>query len=101
MHNVFVPNSTKPVTLVQVGDIVAIDQGPVKVTHVSLPYLTTLPVELDKSTDPKRVISITGKGVFWTEVEHESCFLYRDDNHIGTYSGSPKAFEAQLVTDEC
>ena len=100
-RNIFVPNGTKPVTEVDVGDIVLLGQQLCVVTEVSEPYSTTLPMDFDRSTDPKTAIVITGQSIFWPDIKYGPPFVYHDDNMIGTCSGVPELYEGDLVSNEC
>ena len=101
-RSIFVPNGTKPVTEVEMGDIVLLGQQLCIVTKVSEPYSTRLPMDYDMSTDPKRAVVITGQSIFWPDIEYAPPFVRDDHNMIGTFSGVPEPlYEGDLVSDNC
>ena len=101
-RNIFVPNSTKPVTEVEMGDIVLLGQQLCIVTNVPEAYSTTLPVDFDLSTDPKMTVVITGQSIFWPDIEYAPPFVHHDNNMIGTFSGVPELlYEGDLVSNRC
>lgn len=99
-RNIFVPNGNKPVTDVEMGDIVFLGQQLCVVTNVSEPYSTTLPMDFDKFSDPKTAIVITGQSIFWPDIEYAPSFDHHDDNMIGTFSGVPEMYEGDLVSND-
>lgn len=85
-------------TDIQARDIVFLGKQLCVVIEISKPYSTTLPLDFDKSTNPKVAIVITGQSIFWPKVKYESPFVYDHDNEIGTFSGVPKVYRGDLVS---
>ena len=84
-------------TDVDAEDIVVLHRQLCIVTEVSDPFSTSLPLDSDKSANSKVAITITGWSILWPKIKYEGCFLYHDDNRIGTFSGTPKLYEVDLV----
>ena len=99
-YDIFVPNGAKPVTEVEVEDIVLLGQQPCIVTEISEPYSSTAPMDFDKSTKPKTAIVITGQSIFWPKIKYAPPFVYHDDNKIATFSGAPELYEGDLVMNK-
>ena len=96
-HHLFAPNGSISVTEVQTGDVVFLDGHPCEVTKVSKPFSTTGPLDLDKSSDPKKAIVITGTNILWPKVVHDPVFHYDDSNKIKAFCGVPEFIQGELV----
>ena len=100
-HNILTPNGSKSITEIELGDIVVLGKQLCLVTKISGPYSTTLPMDSDKSANPKKAIALTGRSILWPKIEYDHSFLHHDDNKIGTLSGKPDMYAGDLVLKRC